>query len=354
MIWSCAAIDHGVTIYENGKIAPCCQIVHTYRKDISEISNDPFADLRTNDAPAACKICIDAEKNNLLSPRQQFNARKTSAKGIQFADIRNTNLCNIKCRTCYPGNSSQWAMELGHTIPIQSYSITNYKDLIITPSLNWVYYTGGEPFINVEHWELLEELVSLGYSKNITLAYNSNITTLKFKNKDILGLWKNFKRVSVMASIDAIGEKFDYVRSGADWNTVDQNIKLLQQFQQIDLSITCTVSILNIWFIAELLEYFKGFKVTLTDLHYPDYLSLSAIPDSLKSQALSCVDDIEKLYADKNKINHIRSMINNNSNQQFFKDTLLHTLVLDKIRNEKLFELLPFKQEAITQAFKNL
>jgi hypothetical protein len=81
---------------------------------------------------------------------------------------------------------------------------------------------------------------------------------------------------------------------------------------------------------------------------------LSAIPDSLKDQAFKCVDDIEKLYHDKNKIKYIRSQIENNSKKGLFKDTLLHTLVLDKIRNEKLFELLPFKQEAITEAFRNL
>ena len=47
MTWQCAAIDHGVTFYENGKIAPCCLIAHTYRKDITEIHNQPFKDLKT-------------------------------------------------------------------------------------------------------------------------------------------------------------------------------------------------------------------------------------------------------------------------------------------------------------------
>ncbi len=356
--WTCGAIDHGVTFYQNGTITPCCFIDWSYKKDIKDIGNDPFADLRTDSAPSVCNKCIDAEARGAISYRQNFNSKKTSAPGYQFIDIRNSNLCNIKCRTCCPENSSQWALELGHTIPIKQQDILSYKDYILTPTVHSIYYTGGEPFINVEHWEILEQLISLGYSKNIALQYNSNLTTLKFKDKNILELWKNFKQVTVMVSIDAVGEKFNLIRSGADWQDVIDNLLKLKTYQQstnnLSLTIATTVSILNIWFIDELLEYFKDFKVNLTDLYFPDYLSLSAIPDSLKDQALACVDQIEKLYLDKNKIKFMRSQINNNVNKQLFKDTISHTLLLDNIRNEALFDLLPFKKEAIAQVFKNL
>ena len=358
MTWTCAAIDHGVTFYQNGTIAPCCLIDYSYRKDVKEIGNDPFADIRTGSAPSVCNKCVDAETRGDNSYRQQFNSMKTDALGYQFIDVRNSNLCNIKCRTCCPDNSSQWAIELGHTIPIKQQDIVNYKNYILSPIVQSIYYTGGEPFINVEQWELLEELISLEYSKNISLSYNSNLTTLKFKDKDILDIWKHFKRVTVMSSIDAVGEKFNLIRSGADWQTVEKNFIKLKEYQNsntnLSIQITTTVSILNIWFLDELLEYFLGFNVTLTDLYFPDYLSLSVIPDSLKDQALACIDKIDKLYDDKSKINFMRSQINNNVNKEFFKDTVLHTLLLDNIRNEKLFDVLPFKKEALTQVFKNL
>jgi sulfatase maturation enzyme AslB (radical SAM superfamily) len=352
MTWTCAAIDHGVTLYQSGKIAPCCMIDHSYLKDITELGHDPFADLRTETPPQVCYKCVQEEQHGVFSYRQQLNASKKEIEGIQFVDIRNSNLCNLKCRTCTPKNSSQWAIELGHAVPIIKQDITDYKKFIVSPSVRSIYYTGGEPFINAEHWELLEELINNGYSKNISLLYNSNLTTLKFKNKNILDLWKKFKLIKVMASIDAIGEKFNYIRSGADWDIVNSNMLILNK--QVDLTIATTVSILNIWFIDELLEYFKGYKIELTNLYDPDYLSLSVIPDSLKPMAHKCIDRIEKLYYDKNKISYMRSQIDNNINQQFFKDTLIHVLLLDNIRNEKLFDLLPFKHEAITRAFKNL
>jgi molybdenum cofactor biosynthesis enzyme MoaA len=358
MSWSCAAIDHGITFYQNGKITPCCFIDHSYGKNIKEIGNDPFSDLRTGIAPSVCSKCTSVESFGGDSYRKSFNRIKTNARGYQFIDIRNSNLCNIKCRTCCPENSSQWASEMGHEISIKHQDILEYKDYILSQSVHTIYYTGGEPFINSEHWNLLEELIELGYSKNVSLQYNTNLTTLKYKNKDMIELWKKFKHVSIMASIDAIGDKFNYIRSGADWQVVVNNFEKLKGYQSIsnniNVTIATTVSILNIWFIAELLDYFKGFKVTLTDLYFPDYLRLSAIPDSLKDLALKCVDDIDKIYADKSKIKYIRSQINNNVDQEFFKDTLLNVLLLDNIRNEKLFDLLPFKQEAINQVQKNI
>jgi MoaA/NifB/PqqE/SkfB family radical SAM enzyme len=352
MTWNCAAIDHGITFYSNGKIAPCCLISHTYRKDIADIDKQPFADLKTDLAPAACQVCVQAEQNNLPSYRQHFNKIKRSNTGYQFIDIRNTNLCNYKCRSCCTDNSSQWAIEQGLIQPIIKQDILEYKKHIVSSSVQQVYYTGGEPFINAEHWELLEEMNNKGHSQHISLVYNTNMSTLKFKDKNILDLWKNFKSVTVMASIDAVGTAFDYIRSGGDWSTVEQNLIQLKNFQQqhanLKIKISTTVSILNIWFIAELLEYFNDYDVNLTDLHYPDYLALSTTPDSLKQLALNCVNDIEKLYPDKNKCNFFKEQIINNSTQHLFRDTVMQTLLLDKIRNEKLFELLPFKKEALS------
>jgi sulfatase maturation enzyme AslB (radical SAM superfamily) len=348
MAWSCAAIDHGVTFYEDGKIAPCCLISHTYRKNVSEINNDPFADLKTSTPPTACKVCVDSENNNIPSYRQGFNRQKNDRPGFQFIDIRNTNVCNFKCRTCGPYNSNLWAKELGESIPIRHFSLSNYKQHIVNQNVQRIYYTGGEPLINSEHWELLDDLIVAGISKNITLQYNSNMSVLKFKDKNIFDIWKNFKSVQIVASIDAIGEKFDHIRSGGHWAVTNENIISLRK-HNVKLTIGTTVSILNLWFLEELLIFFndQNILVNLTDLNYPDYLSLSAMPDELKNLALSCVDSIEKIYHDKNKCNYMRSQINDNSNQHLFRDTVMQTLLLDKIRGEKLFDFLPFRDHAL-------
>ena len=113
--WSCPAIDHGVSIFPDQKIRPCCQISTEYSKPLESIS-DPnrFADLKLVSRPDSCKKCWENEDNNRPSYRQVFLKFKDRLRpGINFLDFRHSNQCNLKCRYCNPHFSNQWARELG-------------------------------------------------------------------------------------------------------------------------------------------------------------------------------------------------------------------------------------------------
>jgi sulfatase maturation enzyme AslB (radical SAM superfamily) len=352
MTWNCAAIDHGLTIFPNKKIGPCCRIAADYLKPISEITNpDRFKDLKSKKPPAACHSCVSDEFRSISSYRQMFNSQATPAPGLQFIDIRNTNLCNLKCRYCGPHFSSQWAKELGHKVSILSTEIDD--SLLITDSLHWMYFTGGEPLINANHWELLEQLIESGRSKNISLSYNTNLTTLKYKDKNIADIWSQFKKVKIACSIDAVGKTYEYIRSGADWDQVDANIKFLIEMA-IDVTLSPVISILNIWKIDQLCLYAEQNQIEISPiiLHGPDYLGLNVIPDQFKQQALTASQSL-KPHIDANTYDYIIELINNNINQCLFKHTISHILLLDHLRNENLFDLLPFKDVSIEEILKN-
>lgn len=362
MTWTCAAIDHGVTIFPNGKIGPCCQIDADYLKPISELNNpDRFADLKTQDCPPThpCNKCLVNEYHGLPSYRNTFDSAVTSATGLQFVDIRNTNLCNLKCRYCGPHFSSQWAEELDKFPLVQRQDITDYKDILITDSLHWMYFTGGEPLINSEHWALLEELIDSGQSSRISLLYNTNLTTIKYKDKNIINLWRRFNKVSIQCSIDAVGEPLEYIRSGTSWKKIKSNLDQLlsaSKNSNINIALSPVLSILNIWFIDELYNYASSnnIPINLIVLTGPSYLALDVIPDSLKSMALDKINQLESQYKiDNSIILHIKNLINNNLNQFLFQKTISHVLLLDNLRGEKLFELLPFKSVAVDNILKN-
>ena len=350
--WSCAAIDHGVTVFPNGKIGPCCRISADYLKPSSELSNpERFADLKTPEPPAACQACIGDEYQGMTSYRSMFNSLVTAQPGLQFVDIRNTNLCNLRCRYCGPHFSSQWAQELQHAIPIMSAPVD--RNLLITPSVHWMYFTGGEPLINGEHWDLLEELITTDQAQNITLVYNSNLTTLKYKDRNIADIWAHFKKVEIKCSIDAVGPTFEYIRSGAEWARVSHNIDALQQLS-VDIVLSPVISLLNIWNIGELCEYaeLKKIKIVPIVLSGPDYLALDVTPDQLKQQALAAALPL-KSHIDIATYRRIVELIENNQNQCLFKHAIAHILLLDNLRNEKLFDLLPFRNVAQTQILEN-
>jgi sulfatase maturation enzyme AslB (radical SAM superfamily) len=362
MTWNCAAIDHGVTIFPNGKIGPCCQIAADYLKPISELNNpNRFADLKTQDCPPThpCNKCSVNEYHGLPSYRNVFDSAVTSAAGLQFVDIRNTNLCNLKCRYCGPHFSSQWAEELDKFPLIQYQDINDYKDILVTDSLHWMYFTGGEPLINSEHWTLLEELIDSGLASRISLMYNTNLTTIKYKDKNIINIWQQFKTVSIKCSIDAVGEPLEYIRSGTSWEKIKLNLDqliLASLNSNINIVLSPVLSILNIWFISELYEYAssKNIPIDLIILTGPDYLALDVMPDSLKTVALELIDKLELEYnIDTNTILHIKNLINNNINQSLFQQTISHILLLDNLRGENLFNLLPFKPVAVDNILQN-
>lgn len=356
--WKCAAIDHGVTIFPNGKIGPCCLIAADYLKPIDQISNpDRFADLKTpeDSPPAACRDCVRAESHGDKSYRAVFNELATDALGVQFIDIRNSNLCNLKCRTCGPHFSNKWGEEFGYDVTIKRQDFSEYLPVLLTDDLHWMYFTGGEPLINRDHWDLLETLIATGQSKNIQLLYNTNMTTLKFKDKDIMSIWRQFNRVTINCSLDAAGEEINYIRSDSDWNTIKQNFDTLYKFShewtKFNMVLTPTMSILNIWFFADLIKFAHEHKIVCKPiiLQGPHTFTLSVIPDSLTALALEQLDRAESYqWLDHVILARMRKMIIENEPSYMFTHTIKDILLIDNIRGEKLFDLLPFKQLALS------
>ena len=351
-MWNCAAIDHGITIFPTGKIGPCCQISADYLKPISLLkSPDRFSDLKTESPPAACSKCVKSEHSGIPSYRQFFNTHTIKKdQNIVFLDIRNTNQCNLKCRYCGPHFSNQWAKELNFQSPLQHTDISDIFKDILTADLQLIYFTGGEPFISADHWKILQYLIDSGISQNIKLVYNTNLTTLKYKDVDFFDVWSKFSKINIMASIDSVDETFNFIRSGAKWNEVEDNLhKIIQNKNHVnlELSVACVISILNIWNLVPYIEYFQqlGIPIKFNLLEGPDYLSLNVIPDQLKDQALKILDHV-LLTVNDPVIQEGRNSVVNNQNQVLFKQCLSHVLLLDSIRNENLFGQLPFKNLA--------
>jgi sulfatase maturation enzyme AslB (radical SAM superfamily) len=357
-MWECPAIDHGVTIFPDGRIRPCCQTSAEYSKPLSEITNPArFQDLKSFNNPDACKSCWSKEQQGLDSYRRMYQTTVTNAPGIQFLDVRHSNQCNLKCRYCNPHFSNQWAKELSYPITLQQSKFDDYSDHLLTKDLVEIYWCGGEPLINSDHYNMLETLISNGLSKNIKLRYNTNFTVIQYKDKNVFDLWQQFKSVSLSISVDAVGEISNYIRSGSDWNSISANIDLalekIEKNPKISISLSPVVSLLSIWTLPELYKYAEHKKISVKPilLHGPDYLSLMAIHTKLKPLAISTLNSIRKQLG-KN-YDQFMSRLTQDDNEYLFNQAVRHILLLDKLRQEKLFELLPFQQLAIELTLKN-
>jgi MoaA/NifB/PqqE/SkfB family radical SAM enzyme len=95
-----------------------------------------------------------------------------------------------------------------------------------------------------EHKLFLEEIIRQGYADKILVRYNTNGLLV---NDEIIELWKKFKKVKVGFSIDAVGDRNYYIRYPSDWDTIERNLRKLDNTpDNIQVSIATAIQILNV------------------------------------------------------------------------------------------------------------
>lgn len=218
---------------------------------------------------------------------------------MRYFDIRFSNICNFKCRTCGSAFSTQWEQEdlkngvfYAKIIPKNNNKkfLQDIVDQI--PNMEIAYFAGGEPLITDEHYILLEEMIRSNHT-DIQLRYNTNMSNLKFKDKDLLGLWKHFsKKVEIYASIDHCKERAEYIRHGTDWGQVEANFMLAKQTPYVNIQINTVLSVFNYLTIDKFYQYLidrgmytsKDSTYTLYNMTTPDHLTCHILPPEYKSK----------------------------------------------------------------------
>lgn len=356
MTWQCGAIDSGITIFPDGKIRPCCLTAANYSKPIESIfDNNRFQDLKQEDKPEACRVCWESEEKGYTSARQQYNDGEFNKNKIKFLDFRHTNHCNLKCRYCGPHFSNQIAKELRIEPSLKTVPLEKYLDSLLVDTLTNVYYTGGEPLISKDHFFILEKLVQKGLSEKVTLRYNTNLSVIEYKKQSFFPLWKNFKKINLDVSLDTAGYQNNFIRSGSDWNQIEKNIKtvLSKNLNNVVLRLTPVISILNIWFLPDLFMFanYNGIKVKPYLLEGPDYLSISSLPQEFRLLARQKIDQIQDYLSASDYKKLCDKLLDDR--EFLFDHTIQHILMLDKMRNENLFDSLPYAQYAKDKILKN-
>lgn len=260
-----------------------------------------------------CKPCYDSERLGLYSKRQRENKdwakythitnSDTAEFKIRHLDVRFNNVCNFKCRYCGPEHSHSWYTDyktLG--IPVHSKQAINVngdqlleivKDKIID-DLESIFFCGGEPLVMDQHLELLK-LLDEKKKYDTKLLYITNLSRLSYKGVDYIELWKKFKDVNVHFSLDIVGPKLEYIRCGAVWESIEENIKTVFSYKDVlKPKIGITVSMFNASDVIDTVEY-------LVSTGYIDYtdiaLHIVKTPTIYSPQILP-VDVKKKITAD--------------------------------------------------------
>ena len=208
--------------------------------------------------------------NRLKELVKDVDFNNVNSSNLIFLDLKLGNICNLKCRICGSYSSSKWAQEEIDIYPGNEVARSNliqgrwpreskefWEDLInMLPNIRYMEFTGGEPFLIDEHFDLLANAVELGYANNIEIHYNTNTTTLPKRG---LELWPNFKLVEIAFSVDDVGDRFEYQRYGAKWEVAQKNLetfrKLRKDCKNIKLQLCLTINIQNVYYLDDLIKW---------------------------------------------------------------------------------------------------
>lgn len=313
--------------WPDGRAYPCCLGEDNYpvgnlkEHSIEHIWNDTeLCNMRQNmlnDRPSKqCTRCYEQEHSGFTSMRNNTNkhfgqhiaeVEQTAADGtitpmkLRYWDIRFSNVCNLKCRSCGSIFSSRWYdddVKLNNGNPLRPrvqyagrYDMDIWKQMESQiPNLEQIYFAGGEPLIMEEHNHILKKLISSNNTK-VRLIYNTNLTELKFKRQSVLDLWKHFPNVCVAASLDDMGARAALIRSGTVWADVEGNIRdLKRECPHIDFMISPTLSVMNIWNFCEFhhymvdQEFIQPGDFNLNILQSPNEYRIDILPQNIKEE----------------------------------------------------------------------
>jgi len=271
--------------WPTGQAFPCChaespagELGNSRQQTLTDIWNSPKqrqlrTDMLSETANSACVRCYEQEKSGFFSGRQSANKHhghhidrisSTKADGhleqfeMTYWDIRFSNLCNLKCRSCGHIFSSQWYQDQAKLAGgnwKERNTVLNYAGRTETDMweqleahldyVEQIYFAGGEPLLMEEHYNILDELVRRKRF-DVRLIYNTNFTHTDLKGRSVFEYWKQFKSVAVGASLDASGARGEYIRKGTDWAVVEQNRRdMLRICPGVDFYISPTLSIMN-------------------------------------------------------------------------------------------------------------
>ncbi len=321
--WMHCHVDTG------GNARPCCVAEEAYgnlkQASLEEIWHGPRARAfraahLAGERVAACNRCYEAESVGAFSLRvdanRRFGARANAwvrgttreghtpqARPLEY-DIRFSNLCNFKCRSCYHGASSRWfkdhlAVHGKANGPTALLKVFEHPEGLwaalgdFVSDVESIYFAGGEPMLQAEHYVLLQALRERGRF-DVKLYYNTNLSTLEYEGQSVTRLWQGFEEVTVAASLDAWGERGEVIRHGQSWaRALALRRRLREEAPQVRFRVACTVTALNVWHLPDfhrrLVE--SGFAgvddLELNIAQCPYKLTAQVLPLAVKREAES-------------------------------------------------------------------
>lgn len=245
-----------------------------------------------------CRTCLASENTSCAG---EFNSLRNHYNGLgvhssvdykdvsQFKlsalDLHWSSTCDLKCVMCWAGQSSSIAREENKPVNHTPTKVANGIIDFVTANqgeLKEIYLSGGEPTLIKHNLRLLKQI-----EKRSDLLIRVNSHMQWNQNNAILEEILKFPKVLFTCSIDGLREKFNYIRSGGNWDRTVKNIKFLQGMPNVDLRANTVFFVLTAQQLPEIIDYFMeevgSVDHTINQCH-SEVLSCRNLPDDIKKK----------------------------------------------------------------------
>ena len=350
----------------DGSVSSCCNIIGKQNIRQSSIQqfwdSDELADLKhgllNNDQNLTqCNKCYQEEESQGSSMRTQnlkYYKFSPSDHYKQLLDhsgyLENLfpirvewhlgNLCNLKCLTCNPRDSSSFLAE-NRKLKIDNHNQSQFTlddddnalhanlQLIFDNKVDTLDLRGGESMMMPQIKKILLALSDQQYQRT-TLHIQTNGTVIDDDWKIILS---RFAQVEIMLSIDAYGQDNTYIRYPASWPAIEQNTDYFMSLPHAKVVANCTISNLNFPVLHKLARWAesKQLSVNYSFVSIPTHYNFKNLPES--------VFDVAKQQAAK--LCGLENLITIQADNTHWKEFCQMIDLRDKHRNNSIFNVLP-------------
>lgn len=316
----------------------------------------------------ACQQCWDCEDANIESTRQHFNKELDKVEVLdeqpRIMIVKPGNLCNNACRSCNAHTSSLWyktdyALDnQGKTFKEYIEFFTRHKTAYTDNALlekrwaewedNIIFWDmyGGEPLIIPLFYKTLDQAMASVTAKK--KMFNLHTNGMVYKDFLVDKLSK-FKSANIGFSIDAIGEKNEYIRNGSKWDDILSNLKRYmddcEQYENVSIGVRATITPWNIYHYEENYDFFKKMGIQATGVWCDDkpWNDVRYLPNKIKDavvKKLSLYKNDDKWLREFTKIKKWLATTPND-HEQLQNSFMEFNNKIDKVRSEKFSDTFP-------------
>lgn len=312
--FKCSAPWQGVMINPDGDFRVCCagkSLGNLNKTSIENIVNGETLrtvrnDILTKGHSTYCTNCMESEEKSGKSLREQFKQDLAEFDTNTFIpttiDIRWRNTCQLRCGYCNSEWSSAYAQWEGK---IDRVSEKDWQQNVLeylknNAKIDTVNMLGGEPLLLKENIELLDYI-----DTNITIGL---VTNLSPPDIESLPVYKKLthRKTAWLISLEAIGNKFEYIRRNATWQVTKKNYEKLS-FENLDSNKGChmTYCITSAFSLVEVFDWLcevnpdpKMNSTFISLLLGPSKFSIYSFPPEIKLLAIKELDALSDKHID--------------------------------------------------------